>query len=63
MRTTEQIISHYSELINEAKTDFEIKLLQAEMDHKIKLFNQGISATDIESNRNGSQFECIGCGS
>lgn len=50
----------YASKINEAETGFEKSMIQAERDHQLKMLEEGI---DAKSQRDASQYECIGCGS
>ena len=49
----------HTKAIEEADTDFEIKMLEAEYKKNIKKLDDGINPFDKPENSN---YECIGCG-
>jgi hypothetical protein len=58
----QQIIDHYQKEIDNAETPMEKNLLEAEMEHKIKLLDLG-EETNYSKKQSDSDFECIACGS
>lgn len=55
-----EIENLYAKLISSAEDDFTRKLLQKEMEMKLRHLEQGI---DAEQTRNDNSISCIGCGS
>jgi hypothetical protein len=55
-----EIQEQYREKIAQAETSFEKSMIKAEMEHQLKMIEQGI---DAEADRKASQFQCLGCGS
>lgn len=55
-----EIKEHYAARIEAAETAFEKNMINAELNHKLQMIENGI---DAEADRKASQFECIGCGS
>lgn len=61
-RTEQTIKDHYTKLINESSTLMEAKMLEGEMNYKLRLLDEGIDTVTI-TDASDSDYECFGCGS
>jgi hypothetical protein len=56
-----EIKEHYAAKMEAAETAFEKSMINAELNHKLQMIENGIDP--FEQMRRNSEFECINCGS